>query len=123
MKLYIDTKPELVWTGGMHESPWYAETDTGFYSIFQHPEKLLTYNDQTTKNLGHKLTRIGKYKTVDKAKQAAQADYERRTAERFKVVEVPPMTDYANTDIQLARGWNAAIEKLHANITKAKERG
>ena len=119
MTLYIDTRPTLEWDGGMHESPYYSETEYGLYSIFQHEQKLLTFNPHSSSRFGRKVVRMGLFKDVEAAKAAAQADYEVHTAERFKAVEVPPLLHDGNIGDVCEDSYNDALRDIHEAIAKA----
>jgi hypothetical protein len=104
MTLYIDTRPTLEWVeyNGRHMADGYEikQTPNGrwilMWTIDNHH-----YHD-----------------TLEAAKAAAQADYEARTAERFRAVEVPtiriknPISEYFD-------GYNDAINDIHEAIAKA----
>lgn len=129
MTLYIDTKPELEWlrppanTGYMRNTEvWTALTPNYKYEV--HTVNLNTYQADYVYMLYRE--RIVTNVTLSEAKAAAQADYERRTAERFVKVELPTFRipyahDYDDYDI----GYNYAIERIVENIqsaiAKAKE--
>ena len=127
MTLYIDTRPTLEWGGGMHESPYYSETEYGLYSIFQHEQKLLTFNPHSSSRFGRKVVRMGLFKDVEAAKAAAQADYEARTADRFRAIEIPKGKDLPESNserhIGLVVGWNRyrihLIDLINKAIAKA----
>jgi hypothetical protein len=66
--------------------------------------------------------RVNRYcsDTLDQAKAAAQADYDLRTAERFRAVEVPmdaPFDNNLHTD--MVHGYDTAIDALIEAIAKA----
>jgi hypothetical protein len=107
MTLYIDTKPTLEWIeyNGRHMADGYEikQTPNGrwllMWTIDNHH-----YHD-----------------TLDQAKDSAQADYNERTAERFRAVEVPPYLPEDNTaSLECEYGWNSCVDALHEAIAKAK---
>jgi hypothetical protein len=61
------------------------------------------------------------YNTLDQAKASAQADYDRRTAERFRKVELPEMKPetfrcgYEVHDV----GWNKCLQSMEYAISQA----
>lgn len=84
MTLYIDTIPELQWSNWNNET-WMCNDD---YVIKWHnnKRKFILLDER-------KVNVIIECETIDEAKAAAQADYERRTAERFRKVELPDSFD------------------------------
>jgi hypothetical protein len=121
MTLLIDTKPTLEWVGLQ------AETIFGIYEIESDANTLcmvLLYATQRDSDNMNYYWYSLKFHSLSTAKAAAQADYERRTAERFRVVEVPmdaPFDNNLHTD--MVHGYDTAIDALLANIAKAKEQG
>jgi hypothetical protein len=103
MTLYIDTRPTLEWVeyNGRHMAHGYEikQTPNGrwilMWTIDNHH-----YHD-----------------TIDQAKAAAQADYDRRTAERFRKVEVPSILTENITNFR--KGYNTAIDALMEAILVA----
>jgi glycosidase len=74
----------------------------------------------------HYRENLGKlHKSLSEAQAAAQADYEARTAERFRKVEMPSKRKYQENDspelIFTIHGYNTAIDALMDAIAKAKE--
>lgn len=112
MKLYVDTKPTLEWVDcdDRHFAGDYEvkRHDGRYYTSFEGWILAPPYHD-----------------TLEQAKAAAQADYDRRTAERFREVEVPKKIEYNRTippNVDLHnRGFNSAIDALKSAIAKAKE--
>lgn len=127
MTIYIDTNPELEW-----------ESKDGRY-LFALAHKLLRYRIiwygevcdlvieacyNTELDQWVHLSILGsEIRHEEIAKELAQSDYDRRTAERFKVAEVPEII-YKGYDIDdYTIGYNNAVDELHRNIAKAKEQG
>lgn len=117
MILLIDTKPELEWVERKDGHKFYADI----------------YEMQQTVS-GRWIIIIGGYvekpyfETAEHGKEYAQADYERRTAERFVKVEVPKsvipyQSDNApyNPHEAYDTGWNSCVNALHKSIAKATE--
>jgi hypothetical protein len=129
MTLYIDTKPTLEWirppanTGYMRNTEvWTAVTSHFTYEV--HTVNLNTYHADYV--YMHYRERIITNVTLSKAKAAAQADYERRTAERFKKVEVPDYSDMeppymTGITNYVSIGFNRCIKLIQDAITKATE--
>jgi hypothetical protein len=107
MTLYIDTRPTLEWVeyNGRHMADGYEikQTPSGRWILMW------------TINHDHY------HDTIDQAKAAAQADYEARTSERFRAIELPP---YLPEDDGLnipEHYYNQALRDIHEAIAKAKE--
>lgn len=67
---------------------------------------------------------LGEFNTLSEAKAAAQADYERRTAERFVKVELPKemeLPSYDNDEFDFVTGYNCALRDLQSAIANALE--
>jgi hypothetical protein len=65
---------------------------------------------------------MSEHESFDQAKAVAQADYEARTAERFRKVEIPvdaPFDNNLHTD--MVHGYDTAIDALLEAIAKAKD--
>jgi len=96
MTLYIDTRPTLEWVeyNGRHMADGYEikQTPNGRWILMWTIEHF-HYHD-----------------TLDQAKAAAQADYEARTAERFKAVEVLP-EDVTLHDLKRLRNYFGENDK------------
>ena len=115
MTLYIDTRPQLEWEGN------YASIcDYGLYQIAESKPHgkfraiILSYNNEV-----EWCSII--YDTLDQAKDAAQADYEARTADRFTAVEVPDNREYfIEHNADYVDVYNKAIDDIHEAIAKAK---
>jgi hypothetical protein len=106
MTLYIDTRPQLKWIeyNGRHMAD--------HYEINQTPNERWIIMWMIGNNHYHD--------TLDEAKAAAQADYDRRTAERFRKVELPiKYPKYLSMNFE--SGWNACLEYILRTIAKAKE--
>jgi len=111
MNLYIDTKPTLEWIeyNGRHMADDYEikQTPNGRWLLMW------------TINSHHY------HDTLEAAKAAAQTDDDRRTAERFRKVELPSKRKYQENDnpelIFTIHGYNTAIDTLMETIAKAKE--
>jgi hypothetical protein len=109
MTLYIDTKPKLEWVERKDGHKFYADI----------------YELQQTVS-GRWIVIIGGYvekpyfETADHGKQYAQADYERRTAERFKAITLPPRMDARQGDgsVHYCTGWNDVLDAI-AKATEA----
>jgi hypothetical protein len=117
MTLYIDTRPTLEW---VNDSGKYIDYKSGYRVHYEHLANkwFWTYYE----NCIHEAL----YDTLDQAKAAAQADYEARTSERFRKVEVPKrvipyQSDNApyNTREPYDNGFNYAIELIEQAIAKA----
>jgi hypothetical protein len=108
MTLYIDTKPQLEWIeyNGRHMADHYEinQTPNGRWLL---------------------MWRIGNHHyhdTLEAAKAAAQADYEARTAERFRKVELPvDIPVNFGKGSSFAEGYRTAVMHLKENIYIAKE--
>ena len=106
MTLYIDTRPQIEWIeyNGRHMADGYEikQTPNGrwllMWTIHNHH-----YHD-----------------TLDQAKAAAQADYETRTADRFRKVKVRDKMYYGLNLEDYEYGYNQALEDIHEAIAKAK---
>jgi hypothetical protein len=107
MTLYIDTRPQLEWIeyNGRHMAD--------HYEINQTPNERWIIMWVIGNNHYHD--------TLEAAKAAAQADYEARTAERFRKVEVPEEMPINNNShlFVLCLGYNQAIRDIHEAIAKA----
>jgi len=107
MTLYIDTRPQLEWIeyNGRHMAD--------HYEINQTPNERWIIMWVIGNNHYHD--------TLDEAKAAAQADYEARTAERFRKVEVPEEMPINNNShlFVLCLGYNQALRDIHEAIAKA----
>ena len=107
MTLYIDTKPTLEWIdyNDRHFADYYEvmKYDGKYYFTFE----------------GY-IMHLSNYNTVDEAKAAAKADYERRTAERFKAITLPPRMDARQGDgsVHYCTGWNDVLDAI-AKATEA----
>jgi hypothetical protein len=109
MTLYIDTKPTLEWVEyGQHH---YAD----IYEI----ERLSVDRETCFIIIAGVVDTPPYYDTVAEAKIAAQLDYERRTAERFKAITLPPRMDARQGDgaVHYCTGWNDVLDA----IAKARE--
>lgn len=129
MNLYIDLKPELEWkrppanTGYMRNTEvWTALTSHFKYEV--HTVNLNTYQLDYVYMLYRErlITNV----TLSEAKAAAQADYERRTAERFVKVEVPDYCDMeppymTGITNYVSIGFNRCIKLIQDAIAKATE--
>ena len=105
MTLYIDTRPTLEWVeyNGRHMADGYEikQTPSGRWILMW------------TINHDHY------HDTLDQAKAAAQADYEARTAERFRAVEVPPLLHDGNIGDVCEDSYNDALRDIHEAIAKS----
>jgi hypothetical protein len=111
MTLYIDTKPTLEWMEfGYHSHK--AITPFAEYNIHPRVVGVSVYMD---------VERISIEDTVELAKAAAQADYEARTAERFRKVKVRDIMYYGLNLEDYEYGYNQALEDIHEAIDKANE--
>jgi hypothetical protein len=116
MTLYLDTKPELDW---VYDRPMVYAAQTSFCTYEIHPSHninvscwIIMYNRTPLD--------MDKYDTLSEAKAAAQADYQRRTAERFRKVEVPKRRISTFVDDE-ASAYNDCIDDLQSAIAKATE--
>jgi hypothetical protein len=107
MNLYIDTKPELEWAIGDGDIPDEAITAEGKYCIYKYNSKLVLRFE----NEKFRIVRLGKFESteMDKVKSIAQSDYDRRTQERFKRVELPQ--DVTIIDIKRLRNYFGEHDK------------
>jgi hypothetical protein len=108
MNIYIDTRPTLEWVeyNGRHMADG--------YEIKQTPNVRWILMWVIGNNHYHD--------TLEAAKAAAQADYEARTAERFRKVELPTEWSIHTGDhVVFVSGYNQAIRDIHEAIAKAKE--
>lgn len=136
MTLYIDTKPTLEWVEWIIEfkhtldvfKGCSSKTVFGEYQIYypNKNDKFEMYLHFPTIEDGHPDYPIifDLCDTLAEAQAYAQADYERRTAERFKVVEVPQekeLPSYDDDEFDFVTGYNCSLRELHANIAKATE--
>ena len=120
MTLYIDTKPTLEFD---HNDR--CMTVFGLYDLDKscstrgyHP--FLTPRHNAHHNMWHSDADPFTGYTKDEAIQACQADYDRRTAERFREVEVPEhfMDEFIYDD---GYGHGEEIKKFRDAIYKAME--
>jgi hypothetical protein len=126
MTLYIDTRPTLEWVG------YTSLCDYGEYQIAESKPhgkfRAIMYYENNEVEWCSII-----YDTIDQAKAAAQADYEARTAERFRAVEVLP-EDVTLHDLKRLRNYfgvndktlfehkaYAWLDSLIKHIAKAKE--
>jgi hypothetical protein len=114
MTLCIDTKPELQWfdyygrfMADGYEVRFEASNGKWYWMYYDQCEDQAYYDDP------------------HEAKAVAQTDYEARTAERFRKVEMPSKRKYQENDspelIFTIHGYNTAIDALMDAIAKAKE--
>jgi hypothetical protein len=100
MTLYLDLIPDLIWTD--YEGRHYS----GDYEIkLQSNGRWYVAHDGWVINTKHT--------SLEAAKIAAQADYEERTLERFRAMQLPPRKYEAN-NVDYCEGWNdclAAMER------------
>ena len=109
MTLYIDTRPQLEWVeyNGRHMADGYEikQTPRGKWLLMW-----------TIDNHHY-------HETLYQAKAAAQADYEARTAERFRAIDLPSKRKYKDNDspdVEIhIHGFNRCIERIHEAIAKA----
>jgi hypothetical protein len=106
MTLYIDTKPTLEWIeyNGRHMADGYEikQTPNGRWLLMWTID-----NDHY-------------HDTLDHAKAAAQSDYDLRTAERFRKVELPDIMHEDAIDAVAEHYYNQALRDIHDAIAKAK---
>lgn len=121
MTLYIDTKPTLEWNRSDTNTYWYIDTVFGNYSIdyFKHKFYLNFEILDEDGEVAYSVTFGELFNTLDEAKAAAQADYERRTAERFKPIVLPERMNARQGDgsVHYCTGWNDVLDA----IDRAKE--
>jgi hypothetical protein len=119
MTLYIDTRPQLLWVLGQ------ATTEYGVYDIdYNLGNGKIRAEFFTVEKDGWEPVLTSWFSeevyTIDQAKLAAQADYEARTAERFRAVELPSKWIVGGSDhIVFVSGYNQALEDIHEAIAKA----
>lgn len=122
MKLYIDTKPELEWD----EYDGTAESEYGIYVVeanhIGEGYNTLLHVKGRIESIAPIVkgdTRIFDYEAIQQCRVFAQADYDRRTAERFKEVEMPARMNAREGDgsVHYCTGWNDVLEA----IDKARE--
>jgi hypothetical protein len=109
MTLYIDTRPALEWVeyNGQYMADGY---EVG--QVVSIGKWYGWYNEQGINRRYHD--------TLDQAKAAAQADYEARTADRFRAVELPPYLPEDNTaSLECEYGWNSCVDALMEAILVA----
>ena len=116
MTLYIDTRPQLEWVELEYSGDEVA--DVPLFSIEYKVGKgdgfFLKITDPRA------FDKWEFYDTIDQAKAAAQADYEARTAERFRAVEVPKHLPEDNTaSLECEYGWNSCVDALMEAILVA----
>jgi hypothetical protein len=109
MTLYIDTKPTLEWIeyNGRYMADGYevrfeASNGKWYWMYYDQCEDHAYYEDPYH------------------AKAAAQADYEARTAERFRKVELPDIMHEDAIDAVAEHYYNQALRDIHDAIAKAK---
>ena len=119
MTLYIDTRPTLEWVKAWTKGNFHSTN--GIYRVRKE-----SYNKWCWFYTSGFNDVIEYYKTCKAAKAAAQADYDRRTAERFRAVELPKrvipyQSDNApyNTREPYDNGFNYAIQLIEQAIAKA----
>jgi hypothetical protein len=110
MTLYIDTKPTLEWVED--NDRYYCKQGEYHISLVKNGLWFLESNQH--RNV------LSYYETPDEAKAAAQADYDRHTAERFRAVELPLYTFDGGYD-EYTNGFNKCLELIYEAIAKAKE--
>jgi hypothetical protein len=114
MTLYIDTRPTLEWVKAWTKGNFHSTN--GIYRVRKE-----SYNKWCWFYTSGFNDVIEYYKTCKAAKAAAQADYEARTAERFRAVEVQDIM-YHGFDLEdYEVGYNQALEDIREAIAKAKE--
>jgi hypothetical protein len=108
MTLYIDTRPELQWfdyygrfMADGYEVRFEASNGKWYWMYYDQCEDQAYYEDP------------------HQAKAAAQADYEARTAERFRAVEVPPLLHDGPIGDVCEDSYNQALRDIHKAIAKA----
>ena len=127
MTLYIDTRPTLEWVG--RNKSQVCDTIFGQYVCYP------TYDHSIDKGIvtlylsvitiyeeDGEVTNLSHHNSFEAAKAAAQADYDRRTADRFRKVEIPvdaPFDNNLHTD--MVHGYDTAIDALLEAIAKAKD--
>lgn len=125
MTLYIDTKPELnEWNRTETNTYWWIETVFGNYSIdfFKHKFYLNWEILDEDGEVAYSITFEEPFNTLSEAKAAAQADYERRTADRFVMVQIPSTDQIENGSMDYAEGYEDAISDLKYSIKSALDR-
>jgi hypothetical protein len=109
MTLYIDTKPTLEWV------EYQGRYITNGYEVRFDPIEgkwCWWYYDETEDQ--------PYYEDPYHAKAAAQADYEARTADRFRKIEVPDLMHEDAIDAVAEHYYNQAIRDIHKAIKKAQ---
>jgi hypothetical protein len=116
MNIYIDLKPTLEWVED--NDRYYCKQGEYHISLIKNGLWFLESN--------HRRDILSYYETPDQAKAAAQADYEARTAERFRAVELPDritlpdeVRDYDYFYLRMGRYHT--LNEIHETIAKAKE--
>jgi hypothetical protein len=110
MNIYIDTRPQLEWV------EYQGRYITNGYEVRFDPIEgkwCWWYYDETEDQ--------PYYEDPYHAKAAAQADYDRRTAERFRKVKVRDKMYYGLNLEDYEYGYNQALEDIHEAIDKANE--
>jgi hypothetical protein len=112
MTLYIDTRTTLEWVD--YNGISFAE---GSYKV-----RLELSNNKWIWSYMDYWYDKGYYNTLDQAKAAAQADYESRTAERFRAVKLPSRKKPSYYwDHDENSGYNDCIDDIHEAIAKAQD--
>jgi hypothetical protein len=116
MTLYIDTKPELEWV-----LLKYTGDESAYVPLFA-LEYLVGEGDGFFLRISDSISndKWDYYDTLSEAKAAAQADYDRRTAERFRPVELPPFRNMNSSEF--LSGWDSCLAYIEATAkaTEAK---
>jgi hypothetical protein len=124
MILYIDTRPTLEWVEHICKDDvsilHRAQSGILVYEITDDHNGEYSMSVWAEDNGDTFMLAEDVKDTIDQAKAAAQADYEARTAERFRAVELPSKWIVGGSDhIVFVSGYNQAIRDIHEAIAKA----
>lgn len=119
MTLYVDTKPTLEWM--TYKGRGSTQVYTALTSHYKY--QVWTVGKMWTVEyvFGNYREKFDKqYLHLSDAQSAAQADYERRTMERFYKVELPEYDSRAvEHHVDYFNGYNEAIEEMEFRIQQA----
>lgn len=124
MTLLIDLKPKLDdWKSPDNLKYWYISTVFCEYDITAFKGKFyvkwIILDPEGEEGYSRYLDPL--CKSLEEAKAVAQADYERRTAERFKPIEIPKPWKDGGYEYQFVAGYDCALRDIAFAIAKATE--
>lgn len=126
MTLYIDLKPTLEWyiVRTQYTIEWRAKTPFGWYihsNESDTPRLWFSINPDRDYHvyINYEIPDHKESKRFEAVRTAAQADYERRTAERFRPIVLPDRMNAREGDgsVHYCTGWNDVLDAI------AKARG